>query len=417
MKELSLFKVPLIMIALLGAVYVILNFVLPSVRNIRANETPIVRIQASNEQVYKQGVTIRESDFKVEAEHESGKYSTLDSNAYEISPKKPDLIGEYTRYSVSLKNNPDIKTTIKVKNDRREIVSYECGKPERKSVRAVLYSNGELAFEGKGDVLEYNSNDFPWKDSQDVEIKSITFEKEVVPVSMDYWFSNMTSLIYIGELPKSVESAVGMCEGCTSLEKAPTWIRCRNLLDVTDIYSGCTNLKDIPALTKSIRTATSMCEDCTILQDAPDLSKAESLTKANRMFKGCESMTTAETMAPRVKIIDEMFADCINLKIMPNLAITVESMENCFLNNKSLQEVKNIPAGVKSISSCFSGCSKLKGELRIDATPTDYAAFLQGACSATTLNLTGNSAILNDLALTNEHENVTVNGAAPVKIK
>ena len=413
MKELRPFKVPLIMVLIFGVLYIIINFVLPGFVNFQANKTPIVSITADNEYVYKQGDKIKESDFKVRAEHESGKTSVLENDAYEITPKVPDQYGPYTRVTISLKENPDIKTILRVKNDRTAIASFECGKPEKKSVKAVVYSNGELAFEGSGDVLEYNEDEFPWKES-DYEIKSVTFDKEITPISMDYWFSDISTLEFIGELPVSVESAIGMCENCSSLKKAPTWIRCKNLLDVTDMYKNCSALTEIPALTKTVRTATGMCENCISLQDAPDLSNAMNLQKADRMYKGCKALTTATTMPPSVKIIDEMYSDCINLKSMPDLPNSVESLEDCFLNNKSLQEVKNIPANAKNVSSCFAGCSKIKGQLQIDATPENYSAFLQGACNATTLNLTGNSSILNELALTNETGNITVNGYAPV---
>ena len=63
---------------------------------------------------------------------------------------------------------------------------------------------------------------------------------------------------------------------------------------------------------------------------------------------------------------------------------------------------------------CYSGCGKLQGELIIDANPEEYSSFLDGVANATTLNLKGNSKILDLLANTNEGNNIRVNGREPI---
>lgn len=415
LKELRPFRVPLFILGGFGFLYVSLNFILPTIQNIQASSTPIVKIKASNDRVYQQGTVFKAVDFEVEAEHESGKYSTLGSDDFMFSPKEPVLHGKYTEVTITLKDDKSKKTKVKVKNERKEIMSIPCGKPNLDDVKAIIYSNGELAFEGKGEVLQYNTSEFPWKDNSDVDIKSVTFEEEIQPTSMDYWFAGLSSLEYIDPLPESVESIVGMCDGCIALEKAPEWDKSKNLRDATNAYKGCELLTDIPSLTDSIRTSAGMCEGCTSLQVAPDMSNAASLTNAEKMFYGCKSMTIAENLPPNVRNMNGMYQDCINLKKTPVIPGSVCTMSNTFSNNTSLKVPGVIPAKVTDVSGCYSNCPKLSGELRIDATPEMTSSFLSGSCTAIDLNLIGSSNNLNELALTNDSGNVYVNGKIPVK--
>lgn len=414
-EQLKPFRIPIFLLLGLGIVYILFNVVVPKVKSIQINKSPIVGLKVTNNQVYNLETGIKEQDFLVEAKHENGKFAPLATEKFEVSPKQVASYGKTTKVTVKLKDNPEIKAITTVKNERKEIVSFDIGKPNRKDVKAVLYSNGELAFEGKGDVLQYDKNSFPWKENLDVVIRSVTFEDEVAPLSMDFWFSDMTEIEYIDKLPVSVESISGMCSGCEMLKKAPEWSKCKNLLDISYAFEGCIALEEIPALTKSIRTAAGMCTDCLSLEITPDMRSATDLENAESMFYNCQALITADTMPPHVENIDSMYENCINLKEAPELPESVTSMKNIFANNMSLRTGARIPSNVYAIEGAYSYCTKLKGEIVIDANPESYQSFLSDACTATKVNLTGKSSLLNEIALTNKLNNVTVNGAAPAQ--
>ncbi|OUQ46293.1 hypothetical protein B5E64_05910 [Drancourtella sp. An12] len=413
LKELRPFKKPLILIGIILLFLVIFTQVIPAIREMDANKTPVASIEAKNGKTYEKGDTIRVQDFQLTAVHESGKRSSLSGDDVKLSRTKPAKTGKYTEVTLTYKDNKEIQTTVKVKNSRNKLAAYACGSPSKGDVKAVLYSNGELCFEGEGNVLQFEQGEFPWLNSEeDIPIQSVTFEEGVQPVSLDYWFEGLADLSYIAPLPASVQSIVGMCAGCEALETAPDWSGCTGLLDATEAYSGCTALKEIPALPASLRNTTRMCEDCAALQTAPDMTGAAGLENATEMFAACQELTATST-PPVLEVMDGMYQDCINLKAMPAISGTVRSMSGTFSGDISLSELSAIPASVQDISSCFEGCSRASGELKVDCTPEDYSGFLTGACNATRLNLTGGSRYLEVLANTCDSGNVLVNGKTP----
>lgn len=413
LKQLKLFKIPLILIGVFAILYLITAVIIPTYQRIQAYKTPIVSIEGSNEEEYAQGMEIRKGDFYIMATHEDGKQAGLREEEFNISTTVPATTGDTTEVVVTLESNPRISTLVQVKNERHKVAEVSCGSPKLDAVKAVLYSNGELSFEGSGDVLQYDRNMFPWQNMGEQSITSVTFEPDVLPASMDYWFQTMADLTYIGPLPKSVESIVGMCYGCSSLTDAPEWKQCSNLLDVSNAFEDCILLKNIPAIPSSVRTASYMCRGCVELQDAPDMSQATSLVNATGMYENCKKLTTT-TDAPAIEIMDYMYAYCINLKSMPKISKSTKSMSRAFENNVSLVEVTKIPKHVTDVSGCFDNCPKISGTLKIDANPESYVGFLANTCNATKLDLTGKSSMLNELALTHTNYNVTINGAAPV---
>ena len=411
LKGIRPFKIPLIILGGFMVVFIVATQIIPMIKEKEAKKTPIVSIKAESEKLYIPGDKILPSDFDITATHKNGKHSTVNTEEIELSTSKPNRVGKSTDVTITLKSDPDITTTIKVKNKREKVTSYFCGNPNIKDVKAVVYSNGELCFEGKGDVLQFERGEFPWLESSQ-DITAVSFEKNVSPVSMDYWFEEMENLTYISPLPESVESIVGMAQGCIKLKNAPEWNNCKNLLDATLAYEECEMLESIPAIPASVRNASSMCEGCINLQTAPDMTAATSLVDATGMLKGCLKLTSA-TISPAVQIMDAMFQDCINLKEMPRIPESVRSMSSAFSGDTALSSVTNIPSGAQNISGCFTGCSKISGELVIHANPNDYAGFLSEAANATQLNLTGSSKMLDVLANTNDGSNIAVNGKMP----
>lgn len=416
-KELwSYLRVPLIIAASVIVLLVLITNIVPAIQDKLAENSPIQSITAENDKIYSQTQKIKLADFAIKAKHKNGKSSRIKSNEIKISKNLPDPVGKYTSIRVELKSDPSIACVVKVKNKRDKKFEIECGSPKKSAVKAVLYSNGELAFEGNGDVMTYNSSEFPWKktDNVDIEsIKAVSFEKTVTPSNLDNWFSSMSSLVYVGKIPDSVESISSAFANCVNLTTAPELSNCKELLDVSYAYQGCTSLETIPAIPESVTNAEGMCSEATSLQVAPDMSNAENLENAACMFMGCSSLTETNS-APAIVSAASMYKECINLKEAPQFTNTVLDLSSTFFGDVSLIKGADIPASARDISQCYSGCKKLRGKIAVNANPKSYSSFLSNAVTSTKLDLTGSSTMLEQIHLTSsENRNITINGVYP----
>ena len=415
---LKTFKKPLIILGIIFVVFFASKVVLPVVNNAAANQSPIAKIKADNDVVYAQGDKIRASDFLVTAIHESGKENTLDPQEYTINKERPRRTGKTTTVEITLKEDKEIKTKVKVKNERDKLISFDCGFPEVKDVKAVLYSNGELCFEGKGDVLRYEDGAYPWMDYETMDenpVTAVSFEKGVTPAYLDGYFSDIETLTYVANIPETVESLNGTFSGCISLTRLPALTACKNLQDMTDAFMECTALTSVPAIPENVRTIDYMCSGCVLLQAVPDMAGATGVTSAIGAFSGCSVLTTAMVPSQTVNMT-EMFSSCINLKEMPEIPGTVTNMESAFAEDASLSTVTSIPSSVKNLNNTFARCSKLTGSFKIDAAPDEYQGMFTEAAVARDLDLTGSSGALEVMALTaGDNTNITVNGKIPDK--
>lgn len=418
-EALASFKKALIILGIFLVLFVSVKVIIPVVSNKSTEKSPVISIEAENETEYTGTQTISPEDFTVYEVHENGGKTELDTEEYEISQTTVNPVGKTTTITVSLVEDPDLKCSVDVQVEREKIFGFHCGYPNESDVIAVLYSNGELCFEGEGDVLQFDEGEFPWQDydgMDDYPVTAVSFEKGVTPTSMDNWFSNMETLTYIDEIPASVRSMSYTCSGCTALTEGPDWSNCTELLNIMSVCEDCISLTSAAAIPASVRNAVAAFAGCLEMQTSPDLSGAESLVNAESMFEECKKLT-AISMPPNVENISYMFAGCINLKEMPQIPDTTQYMEGTFENNISLMKLSPIPAGVKDVTKCLENCGLIEGTFTIDADPEEYGSFLLDTAVATKVDLTGESKLLNELALTTENGNITVNGKEPVEEK
>lgn len=409
------FKVPLIILALVAVGMVVLCVVVPSINASVANSTPIVSIEAENTKVYTKGDEISLSDFTVTATHENGKSTKLNAEDYELSSVSTAPTGDTTEITVYLAEDHNISCVAEVSMEREKVVGFQCGYPEVSNVTAVLYSNGELCFEGSGDVLVCSEGDFPWldyDDDDDYPITAVSFEEGVTPTDMNYWFEDIETLTYVAPIPASVKTMVRTFSDCSALTVAADWSACSSLLNVNEIYDGCTALVETYPLLPSIRTAERAYADCISLLACPDSSAAESLANCTEMYEGCEVLVKAE-IPTGAQDITGIFSDCINLKDMPTIPDGVKNMTSAFEDDVSLTTLTAIPAGVETLTDAFSNCQLIHGDFTIDCNVESFENVFSGACVATKLNLIGASALLDAYANTNEYGNVYVNGVSP----
>lgn len=381
--------------------------VIPIIENRGISDYPVVSIEAENDTVYSQSGIIDPEDFDVYLVHENGKRSRVKD--FDVSRKYLPPYGSKVKVTVK---SGEFSCDVSVKIEREKVMAFHCGFPKESSVKAVLYSNGELCFEGEGDTLQFNQGEFPWMDYEDMDenpVRSVTFQESVTPSSLDNWFRDIDTLICVKKIPSSVKSMENTFYGCESLETGAEWSECILLQDITSCYEECPALKSAPAIPAGVTVADYAFSRCGSLRETPDLSGAESLSSAEGMFQNCVKIVSA-SVAPNLENMVSMFQGCINLQKTPDFPETATWIDYCYDGNFSLQEASTIPASVQSLSGCFSGCKLLSGTLEVNASADDPASFLSGAAVATKLNLTGKSPILERLAESCENYNVTVNG-------
>ena len=414
LKEVLLpFKKPLLIVGCFAIIFFIIGKGLPAIRDMIVGRSPIVGIEAENEKEYEKSSIIKISDFDLYYLHENGKRTRMSEEGVTISKDKPNKVGATTE--VTLKKEK-WECTVELKNKRHVVAEIECGKPNLKDVKATVYSNGELAFTGTGDILSYNNNDYPWLSFDGIDknpITSITFEDTVKPIYMDGYFRELHELEYVENIPASVESLVGTFSGCSALKIAPDLEHCKNLLNMSHCFENCIAMVKPPSIPSSVKNLDSCFASCAELKEGTDVSHATGVMTAIQMYSGCSMLNKAD-LPPQVKVIDDAFKNCINMKKAPAIPESVESMSNTFQNNTSLVEASTIPANVRDVSGCFQGCAKLKGILIVNGNPKKYTGFLSKASIATNLDLQGNSKMLDILAQQgNENPNITVNGSKP----
>ena len=384
-----------------------------------ANASPIVSISAElikKDREYRQNEEIKADQFIVKAKHENGMETVLNAKDIKLNKNKADYTGDETKIVVILRENEHIITETTVKNQRKALFYFSCGTPNIEDVHAVYYNNGELSFEGKGDVLQYTPETYPWKSYESMEdnpIVSVSFEEGVTPKNLDGWFSYMESLVYVKNIPSTVESMWDTFAGDISLMHTPDWTKCTGLINLKGTFYGCTALESVTyKFPATVTNASYMFYGCSNLQQTPDFSDAAALVNGTSMFEECSKLRVS-TVADNMKYLETMFKNCINLRDMPEIPVTVKTMKESFYGCSSMQRVTIIPENVVNVSGCLYGCDKVEGMLWVDANPEEMDAFLEGACVATTLDLQGNSDYLEILANTNTENNVTVFGKLP----
>lgn len=410
-------KIPLILMTVLVVGLIAASKIPEYLEYEKCKDSPVIGISVENHRIYSAEDTIRPSDFTIREEHDNGMSTNIRGGEVTISRTNVEETGADTEVEVKYrKAGKEYTSSVIVRTKREEVTTFRIGEQNESDVRAVLYSNGELCFEGEGGVLEYKNGDYPWKNYEgagDHPVKSISFESGVQPVSMDGWFSGMQTLVFVDTVPPSVESMRQTFEGCSSLKSAPDMSRCTRLLDVERAFSDCYSLVTPPILPTSVTNAVQLCSDCIELQQTPDLTQCNALLDTTEMFAGCTKMRRV-TLPPNVRIMNSMFRDCINLKNMPEIPESVTDMAYSFSGCVSMKKGTIIPRNVEKAESCFDGCLKLTGILWIDGNPSSYSNFLSDASVASRLDLQGNSKMLDVLALSGgDNVNITVNGHRP----
>ena len=387
--------------------------IIPMVEQKKTQGSPVVGIEASTDILYRRTDEISINDFALFKVHENGHKSVLDPSEVLINKKYVNYVGDKMTVTFKLAEDESISCEAEISIDRRPVAEFPCGSPVLDKVKAVLYTNGELRFEGTGDIAKYDDYNYPWRDyfyqsGEDDEeelvvyITAVSFEDTITPLNMDMMFFQMQYLEYIDTLPSTVESLEYTFSGCTSLREAAKWGNCSNLINIRNVYSDDSSLEIVEPIPPSVVYAENAYRNCDSLQVAPDMTNSTNLAYCTDMFSDCEHITTVPSLAPGVVNMSNMFLYCPNLKKMPEIPESVVYMDSAFSGCIAMKTATIIPKNVISCSECFNGCKEISGLLWIDAEPEEFEGFLADAAQVEALDLQGNSRMLDVLANTCE---------------
>ena len=411
------FRKPIIIACITIVVLLIILVVYAKViyPKIHTSDAPIVSIEATNSKLYDSQEEIVPEDFKVVAMHSDDVTTVLSPEEYELSRTTIEPVGAVTKVEIVYTEDPDIKCETEVYTEREKIIGFQCGYPKVKDVIAVLYSNGELCFEGSGDTLVFNEGEYPWIDYEEVDtypIRYVSFQPDVKPTNMNYWFEGIDTLTYVDKIPDSVRTMVKTFNGCDGLKTTADWTGANSLLNINQCYASCTALTEIYPIPGKVRIARNCFYGCSELQKGCEMDKAENLIDLTGMYSNCPKMIQA-WLPENAKVITSMFEYDINLKVMPTITPNVKNMKSCFKGCISLAKLNSIPEGVTDLTDCFNGCEMLTGNLEINCNAENFNGIFAGAAIATKVNIKGESKYLDIYAHTSDTKNVYVNNYQP----
>lgn len=229
----------------------------------------------------------------------------------------------------------------------------------KKAATVTCYSNGDLEFEGKGELTNFGTS-LPWKDC---EYTHVYIDETLQIESMDSWFEGNENLVYCTNIPKSVKTMKKTFANCKALEKAPDYFQCSNLKIMDYAFSGCEALKEIDILPVNVSSAQYAFEGCISLQKPADLSKTSNLQDISGLHNGCSNLREATEIPNSVIYMSETFMNCLNIKAAVRFPEKVLDISSAYAGDSALEIGASIPEGVTDFSGCYQGCSALSGTL------------------------------------------------------
>ena len=198
----------------------------------------------------------------------------------------------------------------------------------------------------------------------------------------------------------------------------------KSLKTLNKTFSGCERLKVSPELPDTVEVMYRTFEGADALLHAPKLPK--NLKRMNGVFSGCYCMTTMTEIPSGVTTMKSAFSGCSSLINASHVTVPSSciDMSNCFYECRRLQTAPKIAEGVEMMGAAFyctsiskapvipstvrylnytfSGCSRLSGEVVINANPTYYEECFKYVPNP--INITGATTLKQELLATQTAE-------------
>lgn len=300
----------------------------------------------------------------------------LSADRYMIEPEQVPEHGHDFELRVTLKENPKIQISEKVRIKREELKRYEIGRSNPKKVQAILYKNGDLEIVGTGEVKKFQETALPWKNDT---VSYLTWiDPRAVIESMDFWFSGQETFEGMTcSVPDSVKSMVRTFYGCTAMTSVPDMTTAVNLEDLTACYSNSavTGGGQFPG---NLKSAEETFKNCSELLHAADTSACVRLKNMKNCYSGCINLSDTST-PDCVENLEGTYQNCLNIKTA-NIPSKVKNMDLSFAGCTSLEKVTGeIPTSCTNVSGTFRDCKFLSGTIDIHCSVTDISQMFAGA--------------------------------------
>ena len=229
--------------------------------------------------------------------------------------------------------------------------------------------------------------------------------------------SGLTSLPKGFTIPSGVTGMNSTFRGCSSIIRLPKGFTIPSgVTNMTGTFERCSSLTSLPEgfiIPSGVTNVKNMFYKCSSLTSLPKgFIMPNVTTNMEGMFYGCSSLTklSEEFRIPNgVTNMRDVFAYCSSLTSLPEgftIPSSVTNMNMTFYgtNLASLPEGFTTPESVTNMKDMLSACKKLKGEIKIEANPTEYTRCFLGTAidsgGILTVNYTENCTNIDDIIAT-----------------
>lgn len=204
---------------------------------------------------------------------------------------------------------------------RPVLAKYEIGSPVASDVIATLYADGELVFDGSGNMKTF-SFDTPWYDDRN-SITTISFKEgnTIQPINIATLFYGLTNIASIDLSNFDTSNVTNMssmfanCPNLITIEGLSNFDT-SNVTDMSNMFRTCNSLTSLDLSsfnTSKVTNMSSMFYICPSLTSIEGLSNlnTSNVTDMSMMFYNCNSLTSSITiMNPNITSYTEMFSGC-----------------------------------------------------------------------------------------------------------
>ena len=225
-------------------------------------------------------------------------------------------------------------------------------------------------------------------------------------------FLNCTNLEQVSNIPNSVTNMESSFINCSKLVSIPSFPI--NLVKLGWSFRDCNMLENVPTIPDSVSDMAGTFSGCTSLIEIPNLPN--NLTTLSNTFYDCSALKKCPDIPSNVTSLNVTFLNCISLEKAPNISNGVESMDRTFLGCTNLTKGPDvIPETVTYFRQTFQECSKLSGEMEINANITEttdtynyYIPFYAAVKGEAKLKLKGSCPVLNQIVEDANNPNITL---------
>ena len=237
---------------------------------------------------------------------------------------------------------------------RPVLAKYEIGSPVASDVIATLYADGELVFDGSGNMKTF-SFDTPWYDDRN-SITTISFKEgnTIQPINIATLFYGLTNIASIDlsnfdtSNVTNMSSMFGSCPNLITIEGLSNFDT-SNVTDMSNMFRTCNSLMSLDLSsfnTSKVTNMSGMFYICPSLTSIEGLSNFDtsSVTDMSMMFYNCNSLTSSITiMNPNITSYTEMFSGC---SILSDAEFIVYYTDGCKEVAKNMVNTKSSNSNV-----------------------------------------------------------------------